>query len=106
MRAALFLLLAFALPVSAQSELELLVDQLGSKDYSERNAAYQRLLKLRNPQMIPLLVKAAPGYPEMAHEYTVTLIAQFPPKRSGPALRKLAKSDSPHLRVAGHRPQP
>jgi len=99
-RRAMLLILLLAASAHAQSELELLVEQLGSKDFTNRNLAYQALRKRKNSRVIGLLIEAAPNYSETAQHYAVMLIAMYPPKQHGPALRRLAKSESPHLRIS------
>ena len=95
--AAILLLAGLA---AAGGEIERLVQQLGGSDVSRRSLAYRQLLRRRDPAVVPLLLQALPGFPPTGREYGINVIAALPRDVSRPALRKLAASADPHLRLA------
>ena len=101
MRAAtqLVTLLLLAVPLRAGDDLEALAQQLGSKDLDARDLAYQKLLRLRDPKVVPHIEKRIESYPLVNQMHGVLVIAGVPPRTSMPALRRLMRSETPGIRM-------
>ena len=102
MRSGIVLLLALCGLAAAGKEDELagLVDRLGETDYARRDRAYRELLRRKDPKVVPLILGAIHAFPPANQNYALILVANLPPKVSRPALRTLAGSDDPYLRLS------
>ncbi len=97
---AFLLILACALPASAEDSLEVLVGRLQGTDSSQWSTAYTELQRRKDPRVIPLLLKAAPTLQTTPQSYAVYIINALPdskPKRN--ALRAMTKMEPPYLRA-------
>jgi HEAT repeat protein len=77
-------------------ELSDLVDQLGTK---QSYTAYRQLTKRKQSRAIPMIEKRIAGWTTYGQHFGILYIASFPPKKSRPPLRRLTRSEDPHLRI-------
>jgi HEAT repeat protein len=87
--------------LSAQADLEALVDQLGSQDPKVRSQAYNELQRRRAPEMVPLLGKKIGSMPLTSQQQGIWLLQQHNGEPVKAVWRKLVDADTPYLRIAG-----
>lgn len=86
-------------PLAAQAPIAELVQQLGSGNGQQRNAAYRKLMADRAPELIPQLGKAIDGLPRIGQELSCNLLRVFPRRDVAPVYKKMMASTTPYLRV-------
>ena len=94
------LLLVLCGLAAAEQDLAALVRDLGGADASRRSAAYQKLMREKDPRAIPLLAKTLPQFNLLGQTYGISLLQAYPPKLTRAALRTLVKSEIPYLRLS------
>lgn len=87
--------------LSAQADLEALVDQLGSQDPKIRSQAYNELQRRRAPESISLLGKKIGSMPFPSQQQAIWLLQQQNGEPVKAVWRKLVDADTPYLRIAG-----
>ncbi|MHC4670723.1 MAG: HEAT repeat domain-containing protein [Planctomycetota bacterium] len=84
---------------AAEHDWAALVRDLGGADATRRSAAYGTLMREKDPRVIPLLVEALPRCELVGQSYGINLLQAYPPQLTRGALRTLATSKVPYLRL-------
>jgi HEAT repeat protein len=93
------LLLMLARPAAAQDDLRGLVADLGGKDSNRRIAALNELRRRKDPDTIPLVLAALPGFEHTGRYYGILVLESYPPALANRAFRTLLSDESPFLRL-------
>ncbi len=86
--------------VSAQTDLQVLVDQLAGDDAGLRAQAYNELIRRRVPELVPLLAKKITAMPLGGQQLAIYLLQQQPLEVTRTLYEKLVDAERPLLRAA------